>query len=703
MTLEELNIENIHIELIDINKIEDVGYKNTIDLSVEVDETFCINDGIISHNSAQGSVLAGFSEVDRNYWGVFPVKGRPLNVRDVPASKIAANDEISNIMKVLGLVPGKKYKDLKELRYGKVVFFTDADPHGISIKGLLINMFHKLWPELLELGFCYEFITPIVKATKGKNVIEYYDLDKYKREKETKLQGYKIKYYKGLGTFLSSDMKTMFKNINKHLIQFTFDKNTDNNKIDLLFNKKKADQRKEWMTNYKGEIIPDKFGKPNPINEFFDNEFIQFANYDNVISIPDVMDGLKVSQRKIVYSALKKNIKNEVKVAQFGASSSELTHYAHGESNMFGTIINMAQNFVGANNINIFHPAGNFGSRRDPKASASPRYIYTHLTDIARLIFRKEDDEILNYLDEDGEQIEPEFYLPIIPMILVNGTSGIGTGWSTDIPMYDPQALIQVIKRKLIKPDQKYMINPSYKNWLGDIEFIEDKNTYKTYGVFNQVNKTTIHITELPIGISIDKYINNLDKLIDDKKIKKFIDNSTDEKIDITITTDKISGNIYDYLKLTNNISINNMHTWFNGQITKWNNAEQLLNTWIDERVKYYSIRKKQWTEHLDKQFIRYANLFKFIDDVINGNIVVNNRKLEDILVDMENMYDKYNDSFDYLLSLPTYAFTKEKYQQYKQQAIDTKKELKRYKSLNPEDIWTSELDELETYLDKNY
>jgi DNA topoisomerase II len=177
-------------KLVDAHKAGTVnGYKATL----------CVAEG----DSALTSVLAGFSEIDRNYWGVFPVKGRPLNVRDVPASKIADNDEISNIMKIIGLVPGKKYKDVKELRYGKILFFTDSDPHGISIKGLLINMFHKLWPELLELGFCYEFITPIVKATKGKNVIEYYDLDKYKREKETKLQGYKIKYYKGLGTFIS--------------------------------------------------------------------------------------------------------------------------------------------------------------------------------------------------------------------------------------------------------------------------------------------------------------------------------------------------------------------------------------------------------------------------------------------------------------------------------------------------------------------
>lgn len=663
----------------------------------------CIAEG----DSARGTVLTGLSEVGRDYWGVFPIKGRPLNVRDVAVSKIINNDEISNIIKIIGLVPGKTYKDIKELRYGKIVFFTDADHFGISIKGLLINFIHKMWPELLSLGFCYEFITPIVKATKGKVLKEYYDIEKYKRDVELeKLNGFHIKYYKGLGTITAPEIKDMFKNIDKHLIQFKYEEKRDSDKIDMVFNSKRANERKEWMTNYKGEILPDKFGKHNKIGEFIDTEFIQFSNYDNVISIPNMIDGLKPSQRKIMFGAFKRNLKDEIKVAQFGGYIAEHTHYAHGENNLFGTIISMAQNFVCANNIPLFIAKGNFGNRRDPKSAASPRYIYTYLNPIVSLIFRKEDERILNYLYEDTDQIEPEYYLPIIPMLLVNGTSGIGTGWSTDIPKYNPLSLIQVIRKKLTKPDIRYAINPSYVGWNGDLDWNDDKNTYISKGIYTlSKNKKQVHITELPIDVSTDKYISILDKLCDDKKIKKYTDNSTDITIHITIDlidNTKLS-DLESILKLTNNISINNMNTFLDNKIVKWNSAEELLNTWFDIRLKYYEIRKTKWLKVLELQYKKYINILCFIKAVISNELIINNRKKSDIINDLTEMeFEMYNDSYDYLLNIPIYHLSKDKYDEYKQSAKNLKNDIQEYKQKTPSEIWDDELVELEKTLKKS-
>jgi DNA topoisomerase-2 len=577
---------------------------------------------------------------------------------------------------------------------------------GISIKGLLINFIHKMWPELLELGFCYEFITPIVKATKGKVIKEYYDIDKYKRDKvNDKLNGFTIKYYKGLGTITAPEIKEMFKNIDKHLIKFKFIDKRDSDKIDLVFNKTRANERKEWMTNYKGEILPDKFGKPNNINDFIDTEFIQFSNYDNIISIPHLIDGFKPSQRKIMFGAFKRNLKAETKVAQFGAYVAEQTHYAHGESNMYGTIINMAQDFVFSNNISMFIPKGNFGSRRDPKSAASPRYIYTYLNPITSLIFRKEDEQILNYLYEDVDRIEPEYFLPIIPTLLVNGTSGIGTGWSTDVPKYDPMALIQVIQKKLTRPDIKYAINPSYNKWNGDLDWDAERNTYISKGIFTlSKNKLQVLITELPVDVSTDKYISILDKLCDDKIIKTYLDNSTDELVHITITLNagtKIN-NLESLLKLTANISINNMNTFLDNKIVKWNTAEELLNTWFDLRLQYYIKRKESYIKILEKQYIRYFNLVCFIKAVIDGAVLINNKSKSDIIKNLEDMeFDKYNDNYDYLLNIPVYHLSKEKYDEYRKQAKDMKLEIKLYKLKTPEEIWNTELDELNLSLKK--
>lgn len=705
--LNDLGIENLHIELIDIDNIEDVGYSNMIDISIEDDETFCINDGIISHNSAAGIAVTGISEVGRDYWGVFPLKGRPLNVREAAISKITQNEEISKILQIVGLIPGKKYKDLSELRYGKLVFMTDADHFGLSIKGLLINLIHKMWPELLDLGFCYEFITPIVIAKKGKDKKEYYDIEKYKIDKENKkLEGWSIKYYKGLGTILPVEIKEMFRNINKHLIKFNYVEDRDNDKIDMVFNKDRVPDRKEWMKSYSGEIIPNKFNKPNEINNFIDTEFIQFSIYDTIINIPHLMDGFKPTQRKIIYSAFKKNLKEEMKVAQFGSYVAEQTHYNHGENNISGTIVNMAQDITGTNNINLLLPNGGYGTRRDPKASASPRYIYTELNKLTRKIFRPEDDQILNYLYEDADQIEPEYYLPIIPMVLINGAAGIGTGWSTDIPKYNPDAIIEVLKRKIKKPELKYRINPWYKNFDGDIDFNEEKNSYITKGVYTK-NKKGIQITELPIEVWTEKYVAFLDKLCDDKVIKNYIDNSTDTKVKIDVIFNSDESNwsdeqIINKLKLSSSISINNMHTFLNNKIVKWESAENILNTWFDIRLDYYAKRKQKHTVFLEKQLDKQLNVYAFIDAIIKEELIINKKTKDQIVSQLNKMqFDMFEDSYDYLLNIAVYSFSKEKLDSLKEDILTKKQNLKTYKALEPGDIWSQELDELRSELKK--
>lgn len=658
-------------------------------------------------DSACGSAITGISVVGREYYGVFPLKGKPLNVRDVKTSKITENDEIQKILQIIGLVPGKKYTDLTELRYGKLVFMTDADLDGTSIKGLLINMIHHFWPELLELGFCYEFITPIVIAKKGKEIKEYYDLLKYKQDKDqNKLVGWYCKYYKGLGTISAVEIKDMFRNLPKHLIRFNYVEKRDSERIDMLFKKDRVQDRKDWLLGYKGELIPDKLGKNNEINDFIDNEHIQFSNYDNIRSIPNTIDGLKPSQRKIMYAAFKKlgtTEKEEMKVAQFGAYTAEQTHYAHGENSLMMAIVNMAQNFIGVNNLPLLYPSGNFGNRRNPNSDASPRYIFTYLNPLTNLIFRKEDESILNWKYEDDQRIEPEFYLPIIPMLLINGTEGIGTGWSTHIPKYNPLDLIKIIKKKIEKPTIKYKINPDYQNYKGELDYNPENNSYISKSVYQKTRKGIL-ITELPIDVWTEKYISFLDKLCDEKKIKNYIDNSTDIDIHIEVMLhdDTKQAEIESLLKLTNSISLNNMHSFIGTKMHKWDSTEQLLDTWFDIRLKYYAQRKASWVKVLEEKFSKMNYILTFIKFVIEGDIIINNRKKDAIVKDLTDMeFEQINDSFDYLLNIPIYHFTKEKYEEFKLAAKELKEELKLYKSLQPQDIWVNDLSDLETALKK--
>ena len=223
---------------------------------------------------------------------------------------------------------------------------------------------------------------------------------------------------------------------------FVYTENSDD-AIDMVFNKKRAEDRKEWLGKYERESFLDTSKTEIPFEDFINFEMNHFSKYDCDRSIPNLMDGLKTSQRKILFAAFKKGLKSEIKVAQFAGYVSEHSAYHHGEQSLMGAIVGMAQDYVGSNNIGVLMPNGQFGTRlAGGKDSASERYIFTQLNSITRKIYPQMDDNVLKYLDDDGTLVEPIYYAPIIPMVLVNGSRGIGTGFSTDIMSYNPIDII---------------------------------------------------------------------------------------------------------------------------------------------------------------------------------------------------------------------------------------------------------------------
>ena len=458
-------------------------------------------------DSAKSMAIAGLSEVGRDKYGVFPLKGKVLNVREASIKQINSNAEIINIKKILALESNKKYKDIKSLRYGKIMIMTDQDHDGFHIKGLLINMFHYLWPDLLNFDFISYMTTPIVKVSLKKDIKPFYTLTDYENWKKTTKNSnkYNIKYYKGLGTSTAQEAKQYFRELKVNDYSVT-DKSDES--VNLAFNKKLADNRKEWLKKYDKEIILDYNIKKTNIDDFVNKELIHFSNSDTSRSIGSSIDGLKTSQRKILYSCFKRKLYSEIRVAQLSGYVSEHAAYHHGEASLQGAIIGMAQDFVGSNNINLLMPNGQFGTRiMGGNDAASSRYIHTEINPITDLIFRKDDLPLLKYLDDDGLAVEPEYYVPIIPMVLVNGMVGIGTGWSTSIPQYNPVEIIKNIKRKNTIGTYKEM-SPFYKGFKGNIIKISDKN-YITKGIY-ELNDTELVITELPIGEWTDKYIHFL-------------------------------------------------------------------------------------------------------------------------------------------------------------------------------------------------
>merc|ERR1719313_2240365 len=455
-----------------IAKLEDAndaGGKNSEDC------TLILTEG----DSAKALAVAGLSIVGRDKYGVFPLRGKVLNVRDANYKQVSGNAEIQNVLKILGLEMNREYQSTKQLRYGSIMVMTDQDHDGSHIKGLIINLIQFWWPSLVQMpGFLKEFVTPIVKVWKEgkgsndrKNEKCFFTINEYEKWKKRTNdgRGWKSKYYKGLGTSTAKEAKEYFKDIEDHRLSFKWNSQRDAEAIDLAFNKKRADDRKDWINNYVDGSHVDHSQSHIGYADFVNKELVQFAKYDVTRSIPSVVDGFKPSQRKVMFCAFKKKLKNDIKVAQFVGYVSEQSAYHHGEQSLENTIINLAQNFVGSNNVNMLVPQGQFGTRLEGgKDRAAARYIFTHMAGTARRAFHPDDDPILEYLNEEGLSIEPRWYCPILPLVLVNGADGIGVGWSTSIPNYNPRDIISNIRRK-IRGQKCQVMLPWYKGFKGTI------------------------------------------------------------------------------------------------------------------------------------------------------------------------------------------------------------------------------------------
>lgn len=424
-------------------------------------------------DSAKSLAVSGLSVVGRDYYGVFPLKGKLLNVREAGHAQIMANEEVQNIVKILGLKYGEEYSDTRSLRYGSLLIMADQDHDGSHIKGLVINFLHHFWPSLLKIpGFLKEFITPIVKATKGKRTVEFFTLPEYEAWVESTggARGWRVKYYKGLGTSTPSEARDYFSDLEKHVVPFTWRGDEDGDSIELAFAKRRVTERKAWLRQLQKGTHVDYAVDSMPYSEFVNKELILFSMADNVRSIPSVVDGLKPAQRKVLYCCFKRNLKRDIKVAQLAGYVSEHSCYHHGETALANTIIGMAQSFVGSNNVNLLEPVGQFGTRLQGGAdAASPRYVFTRLANVTRAIFHPDDDAVLEHQYEDGQRIEPRFYVPVIPLVLVNGADGIGTGWSTSVPNYNPRDVINNLRRRLTGKRMLPM-SPWWRFFKGDVE-----------------------------------------------------------------------------------------------------------------------------------------------------------------------------------------------------------------------------------------
>ncbi len=702
-------------------------------------------------DSAKAFAMAGLGIVGRDHFGVFPLKGKLLNVREASVKVIGGNDEINFLKQIIGLKQNTDYsieENFNQLRYGRIIILTDQDVDGSHIKGLLMNFLHVLWPELLKRdGFVTSLATPIVKLFKGKEIKTFYNLTEYQDfvddlKSSNSLNGWKTKYYKGLGTSTSSEAKEYFHEIEDKLIKYFYKSaleglsneeeveseseeardvkksslllDEDDDAITLAFDKSRSDDRKSWLLSYNKNKILTYEQKQISYSEFIHKDLIHFSNDDTFRSIPSVVDGFKPSQRKIFYGAALRGLdKVEVKVAQLAGFVSDKAAYHHGEMSLNGAIIGMAQDFVGSNNVNVLKPNGQFGTRlRAGRDAASPRYIWTEFNKLTNLIFRKEDEPVLDYMDEDGMKIEPECYYPIIPMVLINGAEGIGTGFSTKCPQFNPVDVINNLKNLIDDKDYQEM-TPWWSLFEGEISKVDEEN-YNIKGVY-EINGDKLKITELPVGEWTSSYKEFLEKMLEQESEKKnktnvnflgYNDNNTDKKVYFELEFKKgylaSCTGLEKTFKLEKNLKLSNIHLYNeNGTIKKYTNIKDIVNEFYSIRLELYQKRKDYILNKLKNELDILSYKVKFILAVIDKEIKLNNKTKEYIEAKLEEKefpkLSKNNEevSYNYLLGMNLWSLSYEKVEELKKQKEEKDNEFNILEKKTIKKMWKEELDEL--------
>ena len=447
------------------------------------------------------------------------------------------------------------------------------------------------------------------------------------------------------------------------------------------------------------------------ISEFYRVDCCNYGSYDNYRKIASIVDGLKPSGRKCIYTVIKNNINTPKKVAQLKSKASEETNYLHGDDALAGVIVGLAQNFTGANNLPLLQREGAFGSRLIPEAAA-PRYIFTCKEPYLDKIFNPLDEKILIKQVFEGDVIEPKYYVPIIPLLVINGSRGITTGFSQKILPRSITDVIKYIECKLNKKKYIGHLMPSFNGFIGSITENKAKNdgaSFHIIGKYNKIGPQKIEIVEVPIDYTLESYLKELDKLEEDKKIKEYKDLSENSQFKIEVTFWRNQGlsvdskNLLTELKLVNPVTENYTSMNEENKVIEYKSIFEIIDAFYDIRLDYYKKRKEFLIKTLSNKIFEMYSKYIFIKGVIDKSIIISNRSDEDIIKQLEKneKITKVNDSYDFLLNMPMRSITKSQYEKLKETIKKMKEELLALKAESPEEMWQKDLNELKTSLKK--
>lgn len=637
-----------------------------------------------------------------DYIGYIPIRGKILNVINASAESFVKNVEISEIKRMGGLKQGLDFtlpENRKELRYGKFVIASDADSDGQHIKGLLLLLF-STFPSLFDADMIYSWSTPIIRVKYQSEVHKFYNMDQYDHfiecVRESQLPPPKdtdTKYYKGLASSEDDDIKEDLEAFYTVLHELS-PECTHN--LKMVFDSKYAEQRKEWVTDYTPQRLLENVSKQT-VTEFIDHDLIRYVLNSLTRAIPSGFSGLKDVQNKALFYIRRAlpHSKEASKISIVASKVTEETNYHHGDQSIGKAITMMCMDYAGSNNMPLFEGKGQLGSRKDNKIAAA-RYVFCRSSWWLNLVFRKEDDPILEYLIDDGKQIEPKYFLPIIPMVLVNGCIGLATGWSTCIPSYNPLDIVAWIRERFFDGSPKTELIPWYRDYKGTIT-VEGDHFYSR-GIMEYDGKGNIIISELPIMVTFEKYKEFLDELCDSKIIRDFDTRCSGNQPGFFLKGVKTELT-YEDLNLVNKISFKNMTILDeNYRPIKFVGPYDLLEFYFQRRLRGYEERKKYYLEKLYQDLKDQELKIRFLELVLSGKLIVVNRKLSELKLDLARLELPQN-----FLNIKTINLTTDGLDKNIEKFNKIQEEIQSFENTQPYELWIQDLDEFEKAYRKKY
>ena len=694
-------------------------------------------------DSALNFAVAGLGALGvegRKNFGIFPIRGKLLNCRNASTSKLSQNEEVKHLLQILGLEVGKTYSpsDAKKLPYRRLVILSDQDPDGSHIRGLLLNFLRSLSPSLMEAfpDFAACFATPLLRVSgleerKSPTSIDFYtesEFREWKRKREE--AGQKCgttKYFKGLGALSNALAKTLFAKMAERTVTLRFTGKECDDRLSLFFDDKRAAGRKEFLETFDPESAFD-FSVPSAsISEWAEKDLASFMLYNNSRAFPNVLDGLKTSQRKVLAACFKLKItkevarKSDLKVFQLVGRIAAEMGYHHGDASLTGCVTGMAAEYVGANNVALLWPDGQFGTNYSHSASSS-RYISAFLEPISRCLFPEADDDALVKVSDSGKEVEPRFYVPLLPLVLINGAEGIGSGWSTFLHQHCPHSVLKHVLAYLEHrfengppPSSVAPLLPWYRGYRGS--FREEEGGFVSVGDFeieeDGSNGCKINVRQLPIGSR-----DNLEAVEDMRKrlvgegpgkLATEVNSKNmsvwETLIEIRTSAERIRAaggevGIRSLLRIEKRLGTENVHLWSSDsppRLRKYT-VSQIVEEHCDARLDLYSKRLQKEIGEAEEVLKTVAAKKRFVSLCRSGALDLKADTKGELEARVEAAgfsRDSKEGSFQYLIGMPAYSLTKEEETRLGKEEKKWSDCLASLRKTTPLSLWRKELRDL--------